>query len=749
MNQLISNFEINFINSRTKEKTTIVNDSSFVDTINIHKDISLNNVVSISFVKNKAYENASIGNYLSLFNYVKIKIELTNSDESVPQKYYFSGFIVEINEVDDLGERPMFAVVVTVSDFSHLLKTTFYSKNLTFLDILAQAIPEFRLLNFNEIFFSGKKDPRGDAMISQFYTPSQMGFVLFMFFTFKFFVKMIENNEVEIKPFRIFLPFCFGVESKFATQAMSLLIYKQFQSNSMELFKYLFPEPFFEFNVLETESSVNLIIRPSPLLAYDNTDYKVIEVPEFDFGLSVIDSSDPNAAVVINQKIRDWQSLVINYIEGKNGGTENLKSIGSNLAYSSLSDFMSSDQDAKIIAGVLYKEKYLDVKKIASISSRKSSSSVVNLIWTVATTDTSLIRATGRGLVYGNFEELILDFRGSPQTHEEFRLNHIETDKRYKEGINWYLSAQYSIMKPYSNPMIFLPPDGNATCPGDIRIFGLREFEARWNMFNIVDFSVFALFKNLNDKSFDILRELASKGDPLLLDKVLLLQKDTKNLDTSESSIKPTGRKKALRQQKILNDLKSKTEAERVQIVAQQIINSPTSKVDPSAINRTSSGQKIIQTPSVAVNRVKTRDDSWNEIMTSIDKDFGVQMLKIFQYHQGMDFKSLLVGTPAEIKSKLRLVGDKFVKDFASGLNNIIGFAYKDNEKISSASIKIPIDLSVVQGQILTTYVDNVLNSNEINLKGYVVGVTHSINFNSGLFMTTVELNRVNKTYAS
>lgn len=153
---------------RTKQSMKIVDDRDFVKTIQIRKDIQLNNQAVITFNKSKAYVRSQVEYKLKLYNYVKIKLTTFNSGNTNIIKtrdekpkgshvFYFSGFITDVGKVFNLSETPDASVSITVSDFAYLFKTAFYTKNLVFLDILNQTVPEFRLLNFNDIF----NDPSG------------------------------------------------------------------------------------------------------------------------------------------------------------------------------------------------------------------------------------------------------------------------------------------------------------------------------------------------------------------------------------------------------------------------------------------------------------------------------------------------------------------------------------------------------------------------------------------------------------
>ena len=285
-------FEIEIFDVRTKTSTKILNDSKLVKSIQIQKNIHLDNYAKITFVKPEIYKLIKgVETKLKLYNYVKIKLTTTNYDGSnivfssdseeikTSDVFYFSGFITKIQKAHSLERKIENNIVLTIADFSSLFKTTFYTKNLMFLDIVQKMNIDLRLLQITEVFNDVKNN-----LVSKFYSPNQIGFIFFAFFFYKFLYpivyekdssgfrgsKKIDSNGNPIfKDFQIFMPFDIdlgGKKSMFLSQSTSMITYKQFQSVAWDLFKYLFPEPFFEFNTFENENSVSLIIRPTPFI---------------------------------------------------------------------------------------------------------------------------------------------------------------------------------------------------------------------------------------------------------------------------------------------------------------------------------------------------------------------------------------------------------------------------------------------------------------------------------------------------
>lgn len=469
MLQQIVRFEIEMFDVRTKQSIKIVDDRDFVRSIQIKKDLQLNNQAVIVFSKSKSYIRSEVEKKLKLCNYVKIKLSTSNSGNTnlvnvkdTPLKFihdfYFSGFITDVGKMFNLSDTPDASVSVTVSDFAYLFKTAFYTKNLVFLDILNQAVPEFRLLNFNDVF----NDPTG-KLLDQPYGPNQMGFLFFSFAYYKFLFPMTHNSDGSpkgysssnpesqkniYKNFKIFMPFDFDnpkVQSLFSTQAQTLIIYKQFQGTIIDLFKYLYPEPIFEFNTYETEDSNILIIRPTPFMAFsrkgssdpikvqsvnigdilgpDTVYYSVkTESPDFDVeSFDIIESDEKGGDFGFKQiKSLENSAVVTTYINEKVAPI--IATIQKTLDKSfSVGNLIPTYAETIDLQDLFFNFQRFNNVFVESMSMQRSSNSVVNIIWTTPVTDTAILNASGRSIVLGKLQE---DLANLPSgTFDEYVYN--------------------------------------------------------------------------------------------------------------------------------------------------------------------------------------------------------------------------------------------------------------------------------------------------------------------------------------
>lgn len=495
--QQIVKFEIELFDVRRKSTIVILNDSSYIKSIAIRKDIYLNNTASIVFIENSIYTKTKIDDILRLYNYAKMKLTLTNSGDTskdMTSTFYFSGFVSSISRNAKLGSNPDSVVTMVIRDYASLLKSTFYTRNLTFLDILNQAIPEFRLLNFKEIF-----NDESEELISSFYDPNQMGFIFFSFLYYKFFHGILNeysgnkrfntviNNKHVFKKFKIFMPFSFRKESMFVEQATNLIIYRQMQGVAFDMFKYLYPEPIFEFNTYETEDAVVLIIRPTPFMSFPDysydakaKDYKVIEYN--DFGIKTM--KDLNNKASLSTQINDWNSPIYKTIDG--AVKYDLK----------CKELVPTQKETNRIMDFLYNMKNFDTMLIESYALQKSEANVVNMIWTVPVTDTSILQCSGRLLVYAKLEE---------------KLERDQDMKVKEESFSKYIENQFRPGQ-YSNPVFLWNYKGyekNNFISGDMNFFGLREFEVRWNYLTMFDILAYSVLDSLNQEE---LRKIATSS---------------------------------------------------------------------------------------------------------------------------------------------------------------------------------------------------------------------------------------------
>jgi len=491
MQQILS-FSIDIFDIRRKDVLKIRDDSSLVSRIQIQKDIQLNNQAVIVFAKSKSYEQLEVQKTLKLFNYVKIKLIVKNKglgEETKEDTFYFSGFITGEGNQNTYGQTPMSNVSITISDFSTLFKTTFYTKNLTFLDILQEAEPSFRLLNFSEVF-----NDKDNKLLDDFYSINQIGYVFFVFFFFRFLYTIVyeiqggtatpkrANGEKIFKDFKIFMPFGFDVEkegsakqeSLFKNQVSSLIIYKHLQGVALDLYKYLYPEPIFEFTTYETQDSVILQIRPTPFMCFDANkqnlsnqeiveSYNVIEEKEFGHKfvseLPVGLGGDyPNSFIERHLYKNDVTKRVF-------VATEKSKGIHPR-------DLLPNQNETIELMDRFYKMIPVSVKYLESSSFSRSAQSVVNVIWTTPATDTAVLQTSGRQLVYALLEQ---------------RLP-LENGKRSQAGFRQYVNDQFVSTKD-PNPVFLMNYSDSDFISGDMKYFGFREFEVKWNCLTLYESS--------------------------------------------------------------------------------------------------------------------------------------------------------------------------------------------------------------------------------------------------------------------
>jgi len=707
MNQIL-NFNISIYDVRTKTSVKIKDDSRIVQSIKIQKNISLDNKAIITFAKSKSYKLIGIEEQIKLYNYVKIELTLKNRNtgsKDQETKFYFSGFIQNVNKNVVYGNAPAASVSITVVDFANLFKTTFYTKNLTFVQILQQAVPEFRLINFEEIF----NDPQ-NRLLNGFYSLNQLGFIFFSFFFFKFFYSIVYESpgvdkkageETIFKKFKLFMPFGFDVTkdsenkiySMFKNQVSSLNIYKQLQGVALDLFKYVYPEPIFEFTTHETKESVIFQIRLTPFMSFSrNMSSEAIKLQYgkdqgFDPDSMSYATREVKIEGAINNNIDDYK-----VIDEKDFGHKQIKEMFSETKATTVSeniishldpiiklmnetllesrklnvrDFIPDKNETSVLINSYFNEIEFDIRLVESMNMSRSAQNVVNVVWTVPTTDTAMIQSSGRALVYGLLQKTLNEMGGGDDQFSRY----IATQFVEKENKN-------------PNPAFFwnyrnMYPDKYVS--GDLNFFGFREFEIKWNCLTIYDSYVYSILNYVDKKVLEEIRD-----------------------DNNDEKFKQ------MRKNAIANNVQT--------------------------IDKKTSGS----------SKVMNNSSPMKKIGIFYEKAFDNPDFKASASRLGISLDELKRMKSTDVASfilKVKDISSGSIGEFAAKLNGIIARAYRENEHLYDCNISTPINLSLLPGMIVkSVYPNSAYNSPRF--KGYVTGITHNIDFNSASMKSTFTINR-------
>ena len=713
-------FSIEIFDVRTDESIKIKDDRGLVRNIQINKDLQLNNQAVITFAKGKSYSLLNVEEKIKLYNYVKIELTVRNYDPSVnnefkqgsysEETFYFSGFIQNVNKQVLYGPTPTAAVSIVIADFANLFKTTFYTKNITFFNILEQAVPEFRLINFQEVF----NDP-SNKLLDDFYSLNQIGFRFFSFFFFKFLYNIVYKNPGEekkigenkiFKQFKIYMPFGFSIigssegiaekyKSLFDGQVSSLIIYKKLQGVALDIYKYLYPEPIFEFSTYETKDSVILQIRPTPFMCFDRPLKNKISISTAEDVVSEFSSEE----VYIQGSVEDVNSF--NVIEQDDFGfsrvAKSREEFGSTPAIQirdhirPIMDIMNStireskkldvdtlipniEEEREIIAKYFNVIPF-DIRFVESINLTRSAQSVVNVVWTTPATDTAVLQTSGRSLVMGLLGDELGKLPGSQNSK-----------------FTQYVANQY-VTNQSPNPAFFwnyrnTNPDKYVS--GDINYFGLREFEVKWNCLTLYDSSAYFILNYVDRKILEKIRE-QNKSEEW----VDVLQNALTNNAQQIDQDKAIGSKKAKKPKQIRN-----------------------------------------LTPPV--------DTSIYYKEAFDDRDFKAALKQLAtEGFSEADLKSMKQSElPAFIK-RLKDKGSNTLGSFAAKLNGVVSKAYRENEHLYDGQILKPIDLVIIPGMIVdSTYPNAPPSLNTPRFRGYITSATHVVDFNAATMKSTFAFTR-------
>lgn len=741
--QQILKFKIELFDTRMRSSITVVDDSALVRSIQINKGTSLDNTATITFAKSKTYDLIGIETILKLYNYVKIELKVTSYNPDHENYFWFSGFIQTINKVNNFGSNPGAAVVITIADYANLMKTTFYTKNLTFLEILNQAVPEFRMINLTEYF--------GDAsrkLLDNFYSPTQLGFIFFAFLYFKFMYKIVYNEDGSskktkapdsreiYKKFKIYLPFGFEVnnsKSLLDGQQQSLTIYKQLQGVALDLFKYIYPEPIFEFTTFETYDTVILMIRFTPLMKFDrpltqpqsltvgpaysdwgvesyNTDsfrtqefsfdsnsYNTIERYEFGHNRirSVRESSNVSPAALLRKHLEEDDpkdpKRIITTIQNALNESKNL----------TVDDLIANDDEADEITDNFFNVIPIDTRFLESMNMQRSANSVVNVIWTVPTTDTAILKLSGRELVYAYLEQRLQEVGGS----DKFG-NYVY--RQFEEDFD-------------ANPIFLMDYRGvygSSFVSGDMNYFGFREFEIKWNYLS-VNYNTTAYILAKVDKN--VLAEArANSKDKTVIAMIDAAMRANSDAATQSSTAKLNPRKTSgAKIFTALPDLKTTS-----------VFDIPYSTKAYRQSSRAGFSPKPVKNKLSSIEKVR-QEDLFNKAIERYSKE-GV-----------IDKNS--INNPTKIIELLnfaKAADAKLMGGFVSKINRVIAEAYRENEHLYECNILKPIDITILPGMIVESSSES-KKAQSPRFKGYVTSISHTIDFNAATMKTSMNLSRV------
>jgi len=734
--QQVLKFKIEIFDVRTRTSISVIDDTALVSSIQVRKGTTLDNTATITFHKSKTYDLLPMETILKLYNYVKIELDVTNYETGAGRipgsKFYFSGFIQTINKASNFGTNPSATVSITVSDYANLMKTTFYTKNLTFLEILNQAVPEFRLINLSKEL--GDDSAR---LLDDFYTPTQLGFIFFVFLYFKFMYKILyeddgsskktsspDSREI-FKKFKIHMPFGFeiaGSESMFSGQEQTLTIYKQLQGVALDLFKYIYPEPIFEFSTFETYDTVVLMIRLTPFMKFDRPvspsinittgqassyqeksvspqeasfyadSYNVIE--RFEFGFDRIKSCREKTGKSPASLLREHLD------EDKEKPKRIIQTIQNAIGYSkhlNVDDLIANNDEADEITDLFFEEIPIDTRFLESINMTRSASSVVNVIWTVPATDTAILKMSGRELIYAYLEE---------------KLNKIGDSDKFGN----YLVQQFD---PGFNPNpVFLMDYRNVYkqnfVSGDMNYFGFREFEIKWNYLSVNYNATSYILANVDKDVLKKARE-ASKGTVVqrMIDEAMnssnnshkTTRTSTAKVSRNPFNLVPVPGKPGIFKAAPMKSIRqtSKTEVKPVKSQQAKLEAARKKQLFTDALARYSKEKTGLGV--LDEKRIQNADT----------------IIKLLQYAKESD--------------------DNLMGGFVSQINSVVAEAYRENEHLYDCSITKPIDLSILPGMI-------VKSSNESRrasapfFKGYVTAISHTIDFNAATMKTAINISR-------
>lgn len=592
-----------------------------------------------------------------------------------------------------------------------------------------------------------------------------------------------DSREI-YKKFKIYLPFGFdvkGSESMLKGQEQTIAIYKQLQGVALDLFKYIYPEPIFEFTTYETYDSVILMIRFTPLMKFNRPTTPPREVS---FGEVYSDYGFESA----NTKMISTQDFIFdvnsyNVIESYDFGHDRIKSIrreSQNVSPSSLlrshinelknsppspprrvidtmqqgiyeskdfnvEDLIANDDESDEITDEFFNVIPIDTRFLESMNMTRSASSVVNVIWTVPTTDSALLKMSGRELVYAYLEQRLQETGGLD---------------RFGNYIYQQFNQDFN-----ANPVFLMDYRGvfgQNFVSGDMNYFGFREFEIKWNYLSVayntvshllasVDKTVLAeARKNSKDSAVTrVLDEAMRKNDDRTSQssyidkngKVINPRRDAKIFTDESNAIKfdvtpPAGLSQEKQDEKMAMLLfPEKFGGKRANIIQQM----------------EKEGWKTNSEKTRQTSRTNTKPSKNNAVRIADAKNEPLFKAALARYTKGgrddvglgvLDEKTIQnADTIIKLLAYAKKKDAELMGGFVSKINSVVASAYRENEHLYECNIVKPIDITILPGMIVESSNESRLAQSP-RFKGYVTSISHSIDFNAATMKTAINMSR-------
>jgi hypothetical protein len=539
-------------------------------------------------------------------------------------------------------------------------------------------------------------------------------------------------------------------ETMLKGQEQTITIYKQLQGVALDLFKYVYPEPIFEFSTYETEDSVILQIRLTPFMKFNRPlmsprsitfgrpdlidegydtksistqessfypeSYNVIE--KFDFGFDRIKS-------ILSITGRSPAALLRDHLDEI--GTEEPKRLIKTLQeaigeskHISIDDLIANDTESNLMTDKFFNVIPINTDYTESLNMTRSAQSVVNVIWTTPTTDTALLKMSGREMIYAYLQQKLSEIGGEDQFSN-------------------YLYQQFIGDDFYPNPVFLMDYRkifGNDFVSGDLNYFGFREFEIKWNYLSIFYNTVGHILAFVDKKILKEARE-KSKGSEVqrVLDDAI---NSRENSDaTTRSSTKKLNQKLNPREtEKIFEGYKAKnfdiktdvktaydkkkTEAEKFKEYRQ------TSRVTSLPKEYWTKNKKSVLDEAV-------KDKQLRKALKRYSKEAGLGVL---------DKKSIQnADTIIKLLKYARESDTNLMGGFVSKINRVVSEAYRENEHLYDCNLLKPIDVSVFPGMVVES-TNKIVKAQSPRFKGYVTAISHMIDFNAASMKTNINISR-------
>jgi hypothetical protein len=324
----------------------------------------------------------------------------------------------------------------------------------------------------------------------------------------------------------------------------------------------------------------------------------------------------------------------------------------------------------------------------------RSASSVVNVIWTVPTTDTAVLKMSGRELVYAYMQQRLAEVGGN----DEFGSY---VYQQFNPGFN-------------ANPVFLMDYRkvfGQNFVSGDMNYFGFREFEIKWNYLSVEYSTIGHILQHIDKKTLAEAKKSCS-------DKTVI-----KYLDDAMRATTPAIQQTTT---SITNPRGQKFAFDRY-VGSGESYESASSK--PSDLYRQSIRNVNFKKPS------KNKKIGITAAINDVAFDNAMS-------RYGLTKKDLK--DASKIITLIRNAKDKdayLMGGFVSEINSVVASAYRENEHLYDCQILKPIDITVLPGMVIESDSES-FKAKSPRLKGYVTSVLHSIDFNAATMKTNMNISR-------